>query len=332
MWLLMARHATLLAITLLCGLFFLSQVSAYSGYATASNPQFVPHTASTSADIVRVGLINNFTTSELSESLAVDPSILIEDMSNTQFLQNLTAGTLDIDVLVLANVSFTSDMISGIQAYLNNNGKVFLILGSDNASEVNLLDQFNLLSTPFAEVVTQTATWDAVDKSNPVVSDVEWNSIPEARVYFKAEWKLSAIDVLLDSEELGDPLLLEATAYTNHFLIMTPLIDSIDNKNYELSLYYNYINYRILKYLAGQAAESYVDWPYSPVPHASDQISIWIWLVVITAVGVGGFLLARRISQRHLGAGILKNILKMGAIKEDKIPPGEDSSKTGGLK
>jgi O-antigen/teichoic acid export membrane protein len=312
----MVRRATSLAIALLCGLFVFSLVFAFSNNSTCASSPLIPQTASSSSNTLRVGLINNFTTSKLSESIAVDPSLSIQIINNTQFLQNLNANSLDIDVLVLANDSFDANMINGIQKYLNENGRIFLLLGSDNVTQVNLLEQLNLLSTPFAEVITQTATWNDTNTSNPIVSSVEWNSIPEARVYMQADWQSSAINVLLNSEELSAPLLLEANAYPGHLVIFTPLEDSIDNRDYELSLYYNYINYVILNYLAGQTFDSYTSWPYSPIPQPTQQIAIWTYLITIAVMGIGGYFIVRRLSARSFGKSSLRKILKMGAIQE----------------
>jgi len=300
------------------GIMFIIYAGLISPTFASTQANTSPHTAGSSTSLVKIGVINNFTPSKLTTSLGVDPDFTITKITIENFLQNVTAGTLNVDVVVMGNVVYNASIISGIQTYLKSeNGRIFLILGEDNYSQVNLLSAFNLLATPEAETVSQPAIWNATNTSNPIVQDVNWNSLPEVRTYLNASWQANMINALLSSSENGDPLLLEANAYPSRFLIMSPFMSSTANQDYELSLYYNYINYRIVKYLAGQTASSYVDWPYSPVPHTAERLDILIWLIIIAAVGLGGFFLARRFSERPMGANWLKKMLKMGAIKED---------------
>ncbi|HMF30137.1 MAG TPA: polysaccharide biosynthesis C-terminal domain-containing protein [Candidatus Lokiarchaeia archaeon] len=306
------------------GIMFIIFAGLISPTTASSQANMTPRTASSSTSLVKIGVINNFTPSKLTASLGVDPNFTVTQISIDQFLQNVTASTLNVDVVVLGNIVYNASVISGIQTYLNSeNGRIFLILGEDNDSQVSLLSAFNLLATPEAETVPLPAIWNATNASNPIVKDINWNSLPEARTYLNASWQANMINVLISSSGNGDPLLLEANAYPSRLLIMTPFMSSTANQDYELSLYYNYINYRIVKYLAGQTADSYIDWPYSPIPHTYQQEGIIIWLIVIAAVGIGGFFLSRRFSSRPLGTNWLKKMLKMGSIQTpvESLPP-----------
>ncbi|HME56092.1 MAG TPA: lipopolysaccharide biosynthesis protein [Candidatus Lokiarchaeia archaeon] len=272
---------------------------------------------------IRVGLIDNFTDFKLAESLRIDPSFNIMDLTAQKFLQELGNGSLAIDVLVLANLSYSSSFITGIKTYLDNNdGRVFLALGSDNVTQGNLLNSLDLLknSSLGTAVVgvpkkapVPEAIWSTVNETNPLVTDIDWKAVPNVQVYSNSTaWNVSAINVLQATSQTAEPLLFEARQYTGRLIVITPWISS-DNLDFELCLYFNYFNYHVVEYLAHQTALSYLDWPYSPVPHAAQDIWIYTWFVVIIVVGVGGFVIVRRYS-KHAGgrAATLRHVLEFG--------------------
>ncbi len=282
---------------------------------------------------IRVGLINNFTPSKFPESLQIDPGFAIHPMTTEEFVTNVTGGTMDVDVVVYVNGLFNPDLITAVQTYLNvQDGRIFLALGENNASQVNLLSALSLLDVPDSTIVGERAVWNASESDNthPLIRDINWNAFPETQKYTNVTWQWSAINVLLrarDSLDPGkpfekkDPLLIEAINYTGRLLVMTPWMSSTDNRDFELCLYFNYFNYHVIKYLAGQVALSYVEWPYSPVPHTAEQVAIFIFLGAVICAGIGGFILVRRRSRRSLGSNVLQNVLKLGEQTKKKIEP-----------
>src|SRR5271157_5244826 len=146
------------------GIMFIIYAGLISPTFASTQANTSPHTAGSSTSLVKIGVINNFTPSKLTTSLGVDPDFTITKITIENFLQNVTAGTLNVDVVVMGNVVYNASIISGIQTYLKSeNGRIFLILGEDNYSQVNLLSAFNLLATPEAETVSQPAIWNATN-------------------------------------------------------------------------------------------------------------------------------------------------------------------------
>ncbi len=262
---------------------------------------------------IRVGLINNFTPSKLPESLQIDPGFAIYQMTTGEFVTNVTADTLNIDVVVFVNGFFNSDLITAVQTYLNvQNGHLFLALGEDVESQINLLAALNLLSSPTGAKSTQRVVWNASDTAHPLVRDINWNAFPEVQTFTNVSWQSSSIKVLLKSRDSSDPLIIEANNYVGRLLVMAPWMSTSANRDFELCLYFNYFNYHVVQYLAGQTALSYVEWPYSPVPHTAEQVAIFIFLAAVICAGIGGFLLVRRRSHRPLESRTLENVLKLG--------------------
>lgn len=287
-----------------------------------------------SSSTIRVGLIDNFTDSTLASSLGIDPSFNVIDLTARQFLQEINNSNLSIDVLVLANISYSPNLITGIKTYLDHdNGSVFLALGADNMTQANLLFSLGLLTSPSLETAVvgegsptvPEAIWATPpNASGPLVADIDWKAVPNIQVYSSStSWNASAINVLQTTSETEDPLLLEAKQYTGRLIIITPWISS-DNLNFELCLYFNYFNYHVVEYLAGQTALSYLDWPYSPVPHTTQDIWIYTWFVIIFVGGIGGFLIVRRYS-KHAGgrATTLRRVLEFGKGPKDAEAGGE---------
>ena len=302
---------------------FLFAVWAASGACPAMGAPLSPGPARVSEGAtVRVGVINHFAASKLTPSLALDrTSFAVRELTVPEFQSGLRAGTLDIDVLVLAGLSYSPSLVADIRKFLNRNGgALWIILGGDPDSQGLLLNALGLLAAPGATTVRRQAVWSPAATANALVRDVNWKAVPEARTYTKASWRLSAVDILLQTPA-GDPLLFEAKSHPRRLLIMTPWMSTPDNRDYELSLQYNYINYHILKNLAGWTALSYVAWPYSPVPHAPDRWRIFVWFGVVCVLGIGGFLVARSRARGPLTVKTLKNILKIGAGPRGGIQP-----------
>ncbi|PKN20534.1 MAG: hypothetical protein CVU71_01725 [Deltaproteobacteria bacterium HGW-Deltaproteobacteria-6] len=273
---------------------------------------------------VRVGVINNFKASKLTPSLALDrESFVVHQLTVTEFQSQLAAGTLAVDVLVLANLTYSPALVADVRKFLDvNGGALFIILGENHDSQVLFLNTLGLLAAPEVRTMRQQAIWNFTDPADSIVKDVNWKAIPEARTYTNASWRLNAINILLQTPA-GAPLLLEAKSHPGRLLIMTPWMSTTDNRDYELSLQYNYINYHILKNLAGQTSLSYTDWPYSPVPHTSDRPAIFVWLGMVCLLGIGGFMYARHRAKRPLTAQSLKNLLRLSAGHKEGIQENE---------
>ncbi len=297
--------AVIISLSIGCSMVVLAKLM---GETPSTN--MMPTQAGDSTPRLRVGFINNFTETKLDESLPLDPSFNVTSWTPDTFLDG---GTLNTDVLVLANVWFSPAFISGITDYLNTkNGRVFLILGGNNDSQVNFLTSLDLLSSSTANIANQSVKWYPNNTTHQLVRDINWKAFPEVQKFTNVSWLPSSINVLLKSEDSPEPLLIESTNCFGRLLVLTPWVSSTDNRDFELCLYFNYFNYHVLKYLAGQEALSFVAWPYSPVPHTPEQVAIFIFLGAVACAGIGGFLLVRRRSHRPLDAKALENVLKLG--------------------
>src|SRR5271157_6506327 len=95
------------------GIMFIIFAGLISPTTASSQANMTPRTASSSTSLVKIGVINNFTPSKLTASLGVDPNFTVTQISIDQFLQNVTASTLNVDVVVLGNIVYNASVISG---------------------------------------------------------------------------------------------------------------------------------------------------------------------------------------------------------------------------
>ncbi|HMF30221.1 MAG TPA: lipopolysaccharide biosynthesis protein, partial [Candidatus Lokiarchaeia archaeon] len=264
-------------------------------HSTQSLPTAQPRTAGAAPQSVRVGLINNFSESQLPSALALDASVNVTALDPNDFLSEIADSTLNLDVLVLANVTYTQALMDGIVNYLTTRGgSIFVLLGNASTSEGDMLARLNLVDSPAIQDVEAVAIWDPVNNSHPLVADIQWSSVPEARQYAQADWNTSAVDVLLNSQTSEIPLLVEPRSYRGHVLVVTPGLSTTDNRDFELGPYYGYFLYHSVRYLAGLPTVPYADWNKSPVIHAPEAAWIFAIIGILTGVILIGFYFARR--------------------------------------
>jgi O-antigen/teichoic acid export membrane protein len=277
-------------------------------------------------------LIDNFTNSKLAGSLGIDPSFAVTDMSSDQFLGELGNGTLAVNVLVLANLTYSPSFIAGIKTYLDSdNGSVFLAMGTDNVTQGNLLYSLGLLTSPsLGTAVVGTgnpavpeAIWaPGLNASGSLVNDIDWKAVPNIQVYSNSSsWNLNEITQIQNDSATGAPLLFGAKEYPSRLYVATSWICSV-NLDFELCLFFNYFNYHVVENLSGLTAMSYLAWPYSPVPHTTQDIWIYLYLVIICIIGVGGFFIVRRYSKRAGAA--LKHVMEFGVTPKPGEGPSEE--------
>ncbi len=285
-----------------------------------------PRQAGSTTPRLKVGLINNFSVTKLDESLPLEPSFNVTAWTPDAFLGNLSGGTLNLDVLVLANVTFSAAFITGVKDYLDTkNGRVFFIMGNAGDSQGNLLLTLGLTTDSTIVNLEDThALWKNVNDSHPLVKDIGWNSVPEVKAYCNTSWRFDKLDVLLkrfkelDPTAQTEPLLCEANEYYSRLIILPVWISTTDNQDIELSPYFNYFIYHTVQYLGGRTSASYADWDYSPVPHAAQQFWIYVYLAGIICVAVFGFLIARRQSKRPIEFKLLQKALKKGVLPKEE--------------
>ncbi|MHA1732440.1 MAG: lipopolysaccharide biosynthesis protein [Promethearchaeota archaeon] len=275
----------------------------------------VPEPAASAGGPPRVGFLENFSETKLVSGLGVDPAVSLVNLSES----TLESGLGGVDVLVLANWSLGNDDAALVRSFVDSGGSVLLCLGNPAGGDGTILGALGLVKNESTRIVEAKGIWHGENASHPLVRAIPWNAVPEARVFAQVSWDPDATETIMDTLDGGYPLLVEARAFPTRVLVLSILLSSDDNPDFELNPYFNFFLYRLVKYLEREPAESYEDWPYSPVPHEQHEFGIFLYIGLISLIGFGGFFLARRRSRKPIDEYMLERAAQLGIVE---VEPG----------
>jgi len=246
--------------------------------------------------------------SDVLDALLLDPSISVSTSFNGSF-----AGYDCVvwDSSRLLNTTEASSLITFVQG-----GRGLLVIGSSSlATNSSFLVSLGII---FNATTTESLKQSNVDippatLTHPFAGKVEWNSIPEIVNYTviqTSNLNLTSTNVLLDRflqvDEVGqnrDPLLVEKHLGAGRALFLSGYFGSGNrdlNKQVRLWPYFNYVIYGSVLYVSGKEGSipSFGSWAYSPVPHASEQTTITIYVTIMAVFAFALFFFVRQRSKR----------------------------------
>ncbi|HSB66162.1 MAG TPA: hypothetical protein VLD65_06255 [Anaerolineales bacterium] len=203
----------------------------------------------------------------------------------------LVTDPFTADVFVLNGVLPEGEVIA--QRVRQGTGMV-LILGPDLSA-----DQ---LSSFLGENVSQAYQEHPLSlKAAPLeidslVEDILWTSAPQVRQRNLIVG--SNFTSLVVGYEDGSLILGSQQIGQGRFYLFTAFLNA-DNPQFQEWSYFNYLVYHLVENAAGRIALSFSKYPASPVPHAGDQLVIYLLLVGLLVISFLAYRVVRKYSLRH---------------------------------
>ncbi len=248
---------------------------------------------SSSQQTTRLLYLQNEDFSFLADHFAIDKQFSVDIQSSCPISLSIYDGIVLIDY-----VPSTSE-ITSLESYVQAGGGLFICIGPSLTNNATFLQSLSLVTTPTGQAIDQRILPTITDVDNPIISLIEWNSVPV--IYNSTQFTLDTnARVLLDAFE-NEALIFEST--NNNIVVMTIWPNEIANAEFIQWPYFNYLIFLLEMQINGVSAEglpSYADWLYSPVPHISDTIFIGIGVIITTLITLIGFLYARKYSRKNI--------------------------------
>lgn len=243
--------------------------------------------------------------SDVLDALSLDPTIVVDTSFNGSFA---SYDCVAWDSSRVLNATESAILVD----YVRNGGGLLIIGSSALTSNPGILVELGILETAAAMESAKQTIVDIPEAtlSHPFAGKVEWNSIPEVVNYTAIQMDnlngtatVVMLDRFLNVDEMGqnkDPLLIEKQLGSGHVLYFTGYFGSANrdmNKQVRLWPYFNYMLYGSVIYLSGESLVSFGSWEYSPVPHAREQATIAVYVIIMTVFAFVLFVIVRRRSR-----------------------------------
>lgn len=213
-----------------------------------------------------------------------------------------TALTLDHNIKLNSVIS-TADVFvlngeisdgEAIRVRLEQGAGLVLILGPDLiASQIHSLLGENaslvMREDPLSLNISSAG-------SDSIQEQIVWTSAPQVRQRYQLSD--SSITPLVSGFEDGSLVLGKMSLGSGQAYILTAFLNA-DNPQFQEWAYFNYLIYHLVESSAGRTPLSFARYPASPVPHANDQVILYILLMGLLLISGFTFWIVRRYSLRH---------------------------------
>ena len=184
-------------------------------------------------------------------------------------------------------------------------------------SDLGMVPAGETIDTGSELAIAVTAAWN-----DSLTLNIPWNSVPELLDY--TILPENSPGPLLITESNNNPLLTIQDYQAGNIIIWTGWITAETNEEFTLWPYFHYFLYVLIEHSANAPIVAYPDWPYSPVPHVTEQILIGLAVVVVGIISISAFFFAYRKSRSGLSEVELERISQKEETDELKGEGGKD--------
>jgi O-antigen/teichoic acid export membrane protein len=136
----------------------------------------------------------------------------------------------------------------------------------------------------------------AAGATDPLLTEVIWNSSPQVRERMETLTPLSSVQPLVTAYEDGEWILWQARP---NIFVFNAFLSNDANPQIQEWAYFNYLIYHLTTRAGGQTHQSFADYPASPVPHANERNLLWALMALMLVTTFTAFFLVRRYSMAH---------------------------------
>lgn len=136
----------------------------------------------------------------------------------------------------------------------------------------------------------------AIKISDPLLTEIAWNSSPQVRERLEMITPLSSVQPLVAEYEHGEWILWQARP---NVFVFNAFLSGTANPQIQEWAYFNYLIYHLTVRAAGQTPLAFADYPSSPVPHAQDRNLLLGLMALMLLTTFAAFFFVRRYSLAH---------------------------------
>jgi len=241
-----------------------------------------------------------------------------------------------IDSIIIFDSILNNDIQTDISNYINSGGSAIIIMGQvlhNNASfleELTLLD--NSVYNDSKSLNSESMLFVINDATHPICKNIDWNSAPDIKVANMTIIPDSSlndtveqiIDVYpvsknLDIENNRQPILLEKQYGAGNIILFTGWLEEGANLDFKVWPYFNYLLYAFIFESMQISFQTYPLWPYSPVPHLTEQIIIGIIITVLAILAIILYVITKRKSRTQMDQVTLEALERQAEEEQKKL-------------
>lgn len=184
--------------------------------------------------------------------------------------------------------------VDAIAEQVNNGAGLVLILGvGTSEADVHTLLGQDVKFTYAEDAVSLT---DSEDVSDPLLTEIIWNGAPQIRERTIVDGFDSQAQTIVSTYETDEGVLWKLPGET---FVFTAWLSGEANPQIQEWGYFNYLIYHLVERAAGATPLSFAEYPASPVPHADDRNTLFVFLGVELIFFFSAFIFVRRYSLKH---------------------------------
>ncbi|MBD3194255.1 MAG: oligosaccharide flippase family protein [Candidatus Lokiarchaeota archaeon] len=264
------------------------------------------------------------------QSISIDTN----NFNVTRFLDTETLPNFAMyDVVVLFDANLSFSQINNIGSYVDAGGTCLIFMGPKLHTNSTLLKTLHLI-TASATLTKNTISMLSLvnNTNNPISRNMDWNSAPDLKPNNMSQIDASELNITADRiidvypsdkslnrEQFAIPFIAQKTKGSGSLALFLGWLQrdpvSEDNSaNIEFTVwpYFNYLLYGLTLNSMNppQNIDTYAQWPFSPVPHFTDQIVLLIVVLVLGALAIALFLTVKRKSSSRIDQETIEALKK----------------------
>ncbi|TFG16834.1 MAG: hypothetical protein EU531_05110, partial [Promethearchaeota archaeon] len=241
-----------------------------------------------------------------------------------------------IDSIIIFDSILNNDTQTDISNYINAGGSAIIIMGQELHNNASFLEELTLLDNSVyndsKSLNSESMLFVINDATHPISKNIDWNSTPDIKVANMTIIPDSSlndtveqiIDVYpvsknLDIENNRQPILLEKQYGAGNIILFTGWLEEGANLDFKVWPYFNYLLYTFIFESMQISFQTYPLWPYSPVPHLTEQIIIGIIIIVLTILAIILYVITKRKSRTQMDQATIEALERQAEEEQKKL-------------
>ena len=250
-----------------------------------------------------------------------------------------------IDSVIIIDALLDSTKQNLLSNFVDGGGSVVILMGQNLFNNATLLGKLELINNTLFEAekkMNQEQSLFVIANTNhPISKNMDWNSAPSMKIdnmtYLPIESLNASVERIIDVYPISKnleinanrrPVLLEKAKGSGNIILFTGWLEEGANLDFKLWPYFNYLLYTMIFESLNVAFQTYSAWPYSPVPHLTEQIILLIVVIVLAILAVALFVVMKRKSSTEMDRATIEALKQQAEEEEQKrLKEAEDLQK-----